>query len=573
MKIFKYLKPYIFWVILSPLCMVLEVWVDLMQPKLMSKIVDIGVLEGNYEIILPTGLIMLGLCILGGIGGIASAGFASLASQNFGADLKGVAFRRVMSLSFSQTDKFTTGSLITRLTNDISTLQHIVSMALRMFVRTPMIFFGSIIMTLSLNRQFGYVLVASLPLQIAIVIFMIKKAGPMFKAVQKKLDVVNSTLQENVNGARMVKAYVRENYEESRFDIASSEYMDKNIKVSKVMAIIHPLMSIIMNAAVLAIIYIGGWEVEARNMQVGEVMAAITYTTRVLSSIMMMNMIFNSVTRAKASAERINEVIDTGSEIKEGSFEGDTPEIGTVEFKNVSFAYNKNGEDVLKDISFKVEKGQTLAILGSTGEGKTSLVNLIPRFYDATKGEVFVDGINVKEYKTKELRKKIGYVLQKSEIFSGTITENILWGKSNATREEVQRAAKIAQADEYINGFNDGYSTLIGEKGMSLSGGQKQRLSIARALISNPEILILDDSTSALDLGTESRLRKALRTQTAGTTIIIIAQRIASVKNADKILVIENGEICGAGTHEELLENNDVYRDIFDSQMQNGGVD
>ena len=571
MKIFKFLKPYWIWVILAPLTMVLEVWVDLMQPKLMSKIVDSGVLGGNYDIILPTGLVMFGLTCLGGLGGVLSAAFASQASQSFGADLKGAAFRKVMSLSFSQTDKFTTGSLVTRLTNDISTMQNIVAMALRMFVRTPMLLFGSIIMALSLSSKFGYVLIASIPFQVLIVYFMMKKAGPLFKVVQKKLDKVNAVVQENVSGARMVKAYVREGYENERFEEANADYMEKSLHVQKIMALINPLMMIVMNVAVLAIIYIGGLEVQAKAMKVGEVMASITYTTRVLSSIMMMNMIFNAITRAKASADRINEILDTEAVICDGELKEAPEALGTVEFKNVSFSYTTSSEPVLKNVSFSVNKGETLAILGSTGVGKTSLVNLIPRFYDAQQGEVLVDGINVKNYKIDDLRGKIGYVLQKSEIFSGTIKENILWGKKDATEEEIRRAAETAQAAEYIEGFVGGYDTPIGEKGMSLSGGQKQRLSIARALIAKPEILILDDSTSALDLGTESRLRVALKENLKDTTVIIIAQRIASVKNADRIILLENGEICGTGTHETLLAENAVYQDIYASQMSKGG--
>ncbi len=571
MKVFKYLKPYLLSCLLSPLCMILEVWVDLMQPRLMSDIIDRGVLAEEYSMILPTGLLMLGLVILGGIGGVASAGFASHASQNFGADLKGKVFRRVMNLSFSQTDKFTTGSLVTRLTNDISMLQNIVAMGLRMFVRSPMMLIGSIIMTLTLNPKFGFVLLASVPFQVVIVWFMLKKASPLFSVVQKKLDKVNSVVQENVTGARMVKAYVREDHEEKRFEEANGEYMLTNLRVQKIMAVVMPLMMIVMNAAVIAIIYLGGWEVQARNMKVGEVMAAITYTTRVLGSIMMTTMIFNSITRAKASADRVNEVLDTETVIENGEFSGNTKEKGSVEFKNVSFRYNKHGDPVLQDISFKVNPGETVAILGSTGTGKTSLVNLIPRFYDCPEGQVLVDGKNVKEYDLKTLRDKIGYVLQKSELFSGTIKENIRWGKKDATQQEVFTAAQIAQADEYIQGFNDGYDTVIGEKGMSLSGGQKQRLSIARAIIGRPEILIFDDSTSALDLGTEARLQSALRSELKESTIIIIAQRIASVKNADRIVLLENGKISGIGTHDELLESNNVYKDIYASQVNSMG--
>ena len=570
-KIFKFLKPYIGWALLSPICMMLEVWVDLMQPKLMSDIVDKGVLGKDYDMILPTGLLMLALVVLGGIGGVASAGFASYASKNFGADLKGAAFRKVMGLSFSQTDKFTTGSLVTRLTNDISTLENIVAMGLRMFVRSPMMLIGSIVMMLSLNSKFGYVLLCSMPFQIGVVWFMLKKASPLFSVVQKKLDGVNNVVQENVSGARMVKAYVREDYEIQRFEKTNEDYTRTNLRVQKIMTILGPVMSVIMHAAVIAIIYIGGLQVQARNMQVGQVMAAITYTTRVLMSIMMTTMIFNSITRAKASADRVNEILDTKTTIKNGNFKDVTDTTGCVEFKNVSFSYGDIREAVLKDISFCVSKGETLAILGSTGVGKTSLVNLIPRFYDASLGEVLVDGKNVKDYDLKTLRDKIGYVLQKSELFSGTIKENICWGKKDATDEEIVKAAEIAQAAEYIEAYNEKYNTMVGEKGMSLSGGQKQRLSIARAIIGKPEILIFDDSTSALDLGTEARLQKALKDHLSGTTVIIIAQRIVSVKNADRIVLIENGEICGIGTHDTLLKENLVYQDIYASQMNKGG--
>lgn len=576
MKVLRYLKPYWLFALLCPLAMILEVSMDLLQPTLMSDIVDNGILgnaaaDENLRYVLITGLKMLVFSLIGCFGGIASAAFGTAAAQKMGNDLRKEAFAKVMHMSFQQTDKFTTGSLVTRLTNDITAIQEFVAMSLRMFVRTGMQFIGGIAVILTLNVNFGIVLVISLPVQLIAVAIIMKKASPLFSIVQSRLDKVNSVVQENVSGARVVKAFTREEYEINRFDNANTDLMTTNLKVQKLLATLNPILMIIMNASVIAIIMIGGFQVEAKAMQVGEVMAAVTYITQILMSVMMVGMMFQQVSRSAASMKRVNEVLSTNPVISDGHKSADSDNSGTVEFRNVGFSYpGSSGKPVLSGIDLKAEKGQMIAILGSTGCGKTSLVNLVPRFYDATEGDVLVDGVNVKDYDVDTLRSKIGVVLQKSELFSGTVAENIRWGCETATDEEVKTAAKIAQAEEFIDGFNDGYDTMISEKGASLSGGQKQRMAIARAIIKKSEILIFDDSTSALDLSTEAKLHKALRENLSGVTVIMIAQRIASVMRADKIAVLENGSICAFGTHKELMESSSVYRDIYYSQMKQG---
>lgn len=572
-KVLGYLKKYWYFAILSPLFMILEVSMDLVQPSLMSQIVDDGITQGNISLIVELGIQMLIFTVVGCCGGVLSGVFGNLAAQNFSNDLRKDAFSKVMKMSFQQTDKFTIGSLVTRLTNDITACQDFVGMALRMMVRTLMQFVGGIVMVLSINATFGYILLFTLPIQIVVIILVLRKGAPLFSVVQGKLDRVNSVVQENVSGARVVKAYTREDYEYARFCRANDDLVSTNLRVQKLMALLVPILSILMNASVIAVIYIGGEPVRnaAADAQVGSIMAAITYITQILMSMMMIGMMFQQVTRAAASAARIREVLEADPVIADGDFTGSAPENGTVEFRNVSFRYpGVQSGNVLNDVNFRVNKGETVAILGATGCGKTSLVSLIPRFYDATDGDVFVDGVNVRDYKLDDLRRKIGFVLQKSELFSETIEQNIRWGDPEATDEEVKRAAEIAQADEFISGFTDGYKDMITEKGSSLSGGQKQRMSIARAIVKNPEILIFDDSMSALDLATDAKLQKTLREQLKGTTVIMIAQRVASVMRADKIAVIDNGTIVAFDNHENLLKNCDVYRDIYNSQMREG---
>jgi len=571
-KLSKYLKPYALFAVLTPLSMVGEVLGDLLQPKLMSKIVDDGVLGQDMDLIIRTGLLMLLVLIGGGACGIAASAFGGIASQSFSRDLRVDVFKRVMGLSFEQTDKFTTGSLVTRLTADITSIQQMVDFMLRMLVRDSLLFFGGIIMMLTLNVRFGIIILCALPVEIIMMIIILKKANPYYSIVAKRLDTVNSVVQENVTGARVVKAYVREDTEEKRFDDANISLMESNLRVQTLMAILQPLLMIILNLSVIAVIVIGGWQVQAQAMKVGEVMAAITYLTQVLHGVMMMSMMFQTIAKASASANRLREVLETDPVIKSGSVSLSDKTGGTVSFKNVSFSYPETkGRPVISDLTLDIKSGESVAILGATGSGKSSLVNLIPRFYDCTAGEVLVDGVNVKDCKLDELRKKVGIVLQKSELFSGTVEDNIKWGDKNATHEEVISAAQAAQADEFIQKIPAGYEGIIAEKGASLSGGQKQRLSISRAVLKKPEILILDDSTSALDLGTEAKLRAEIDRKMNGTTLIIIAQRIQSVKSCDRIAVLDHGKLCACDTHENLLKTCEVYQDIYASQVKTSG--
>lgn len=596
-RIFKYLKPYAFLAVISPLLMIGEVGADLCLPQLMSIIVDCGINAkgdvssspvgsfimkllygtGPYsgmKVIITFGVLMLLVVLVGGCFGVLCAYTAAKASQSMGHDLRTDAYRRVMSLSIEQTDKFTTGSLVTRMTNDIAMIIEFVEMLLRMLVRSPMFFIGGIIMLFTLDLSFTMVLLCGLPIMAVMLICVLGRAIPIYGTVQKKLDRVNSVVQENVTGARVIKAYVREDYEAKRFEEANGDLRKTNVKVLSIMSVMHPVLTVVMNAAVIAIIYIGGWKilnVAGTEMTAGKVMAAITYVTQVLMSIMMVTMLSQSISRALASVKRINEIMDAEPVILSGSVTEATDDIA-VSFRNVSFRYPSSPKHpVLTDIDLDIRRGENFAIIGATGSGKTSLVSLIPRFYDATEGQVLVDGVNVKDYDLSALRKKMSFVMQKSELFSGTIKENIKMGKADATDDEIACAAMTAQAEEFISGFSGGYEDIIAEKGASLSGGQKQRMSIARALVRRPEILILDDSTSALDLATEARLRRALGEELGDTTVIMIAQRIASVKEADRIAVIENGTVTACAPHDVLMETCETYRDIYSSQMKNGG--
>ena len=600
-KLLRYLKPYRLLAFISPLMMIGEVSADLCLPYLMSYIVNYGVLgisvndpengstlaasllhffagsdPSRLSMILTFGLLMLAVTLVGGFFGTFCAWTAASASQGFGNDLRRDAFRHVMSLSIEQTDRFTTGSLVTRMTNDVSQLVDFVETVLRMFVRSPMFFIGGTIMVLTLDVRFSFVLLCALPVLIIAIFLIVRRAVPLFSVVQKKLDKVNAVVQENVGGARVVKAYTREEYECERFGSANREMRDANLRVSLLLANISPLLTLVQSLAIVAIIWIGGFRanIEASGMTVGAVMAAITYVTQVINSVMMITMMFQSVSRAMASAERINEVLDSEPAVVGGK-ETEGPDRKTaVEFRNVSFRYpGTTGKNVLSGINLKIRRGETLAVIGETGSGKSSLVQLIPRFYDATEGEVLVNGRSVRDYTLSALRKKIGFVMQKSELFSDTIAKNIRWGKPDADDTEVRAAADAAQASDFVLGFNDGFDTFIAEKGASLSGGQKQRLSVSRALIRKPEILILDDSTSALDLATEAKLQRAVKERFAGTTVIMIAQRIASVRSADRIAVIESdGRILHCAPHDELMKISDTYHDIYESQMRSGAL-
>lgn len=602
----KYLKKYWFYCLLAPLFMFGEVAMDLLQPDMMADIVDNGVLKKDIELIITVGIRMILFVMAGGLSGILCGVFANIAAQGFGNDLRKDLFARIMSLSFQQTDKISTGSLVTRLTNDVTQVQNMVMMAVRGFVRNSVMFVGGIFMLYRQSPKFALIAACGLPAVVFFIVFFLKKASPLFAVVQKKLDGINNVMQENVAGARVVKAYVKEQHELERFDTANEELCSVNLRVQTVLAFMGPCMNIVLNLCIVVVILVGGLTVkEGGEITPGNVMAAITYLSQILHGVTFMANIFQTFTRAKASADRINEVLNcpeiitdgadaahagNAADRESGSHAGNRTgaaaavhktektnaasanKKGQIEFRNVSFAYPEtSGENVLENISFKVEPGETLGIIGATGSGKSSLIHLIPRFYDVTAGEVLVDGKNVKDYALKDLRNKISIVLQKAELYSRPIEANIRWGKDSATPWEIKKAAEIAQADDFICASKYGYHTLVSEGGHSLSGGQKQRISIARAVLKDHEILIFDDSTSALDLKTEAMLYEAIRTEYPDITKIVIAQRIASIKDADRIAVLDNGTIAAIGTHEELMQTSDIYRDIYRSQMKEGG--
>ena len=590
----SYIKPYLFLAIISPIMMMCEVLADLCLPFLMSYIVDFGILknglsairtDGGFayavmhtlygtdftqiQIVLTFGAMMLLITLIGGFFGTFCAYTSARAAQGFGHDLRRDAYRRVMSLSIEQTDDFTTGSLVTRMTNDVSMVVEFVEMITRHFVRAPMFFAGGTVMLLLLNVDFGIILLCALPILALTIFLVLRKAIPMYAEIQKRLDRVNSVVQENVSGARVVKAYVCEDYENERFSDANRALCSVNYRVLKLMAVVTPVLHVVQNGAIIALIWIGGLNIGGvGGMSTGTVMAGVTYVTQVVMSIMMATMMFQSISRAMASAKRIREVLHTEPVIVGGD-QTPAPSDIAVAWRNVSFRYPGTvGRPVLQNVNLEVRRGETLAIIGATGCGKTTLVSMIPRFSDATEGTVEIDGVPIGACDLGDLRSRIGYVLQKSELFSDTVANNIRWGDPDASDEAVREAARVAQADRFISSFPDGYDTYVAEKGASLSGGQKQRISIARALTRKPEILIFDDSTSALDLATEASLQTALREHLKDTTVIMIAQRIASVRSADRIAIIENGTVTHCAPHDELLRVSEAYREIYHSQMK-----
>ncbi|ACI19218.1 ABC transporter ATP-binding protein [Dictyoglomus thermophilum] len=567
-KLLKFLKPYTYAVVLAPLLMLVEVVCDLYQPTLLARIVDQGILKNNFQVIWNTGLIMIGIALIGMVGGIGCTVFASIASQNFGRDLRNELFKKVQKFSFHNIDKFKTSSLITRLTNDVVQLQTLVMMSLRIMVRAPLLFIGGIIMAISLNKNLSFIFLLSIPILILLFLFIMKKSFPLFSEVQKRIDYVNNVVRENLVGIRVVRAFRREDYEKERFRYANSALMNAVIKAIMLMIIAMPLFMLVMNLSILAVLWFGGLLVEKGNMQVGEVMAYINYMTQILFSLMMIGNILMFISRASASASRVVEVLDEKIDIEDKKDSDTRPiETGKVKFEHVYFSYSKDREPVLVDIDFEVKAGEIIGIIGTTGSGKSTLVNLIPRLYDVTSGRLLVDGRDVRSINLKVLRSAISMVPQDTILFSGTIKENICWGKEDATDEEVIKAAKLAQAHDFIINLPDGYDTVIGERGVTLSGGQKQRIAIARALIKNPKILILDDATSAVDFVTEQKIIKGLKEIMKNCTTFLIAQRVSTMMNADKIIILDKGRIVGFGTHYELLERNPIYQEIYKSQI------
>lgn len=577
-KLMRYLKKYWYFAILGPTFMMAEVAMDLMLTSYMEKIVDYGIQTSNLDNIIKYGLMMLAIVFIGVVSGILSGVFTNIASYRFSNDLRKDLFKKIMSLSYDQTDDFQTGSLVTRVTNDITEVQGMITTALRMMIRAISFFILGIVFTIQISSRFTYILLILLPIEIIIILIFMKIVFPVFSIIQKKLDKVNTVVHENVTGARVVKAFGKEDYESERFGIANNEYTGVLLKVNKTSAFLMPMLTLIIYSGQIIIYSIGGSSIiehfkSALNLNemimVGQISQAITYISMICSSVVMLAAVFTNMARATASAKRINEILDAKLDIIDGNLNVENiNKTGIVELKNVFFRYPGSDIDVLKNINLKIKQGETLAIVGATGCGKSSLVNLLPRFYDATEGEVLVDGENVKDYKQTDLRDKISMALQKSELFKGTIAENIKWGNTEADQEEVIEAARIAQASEFIDESPDGYDTIVEEKGTSLSGGQKQRLSIARAIIKKPEIMVFDDSTSALDLVTEANLYKAMNEAIPYVTKIVVCQRVATAKNADRIAVLEKGTIIACDTHEVLIKTCAVYQDIYNSQMK-----
>lgn len=546
---------------------------DLIQPGIMSRIVDDGVLgvsnggAPNLHLVWMLGLEMIGLVLFGGLCGSLNNAFVHISSQNIGNEIRKDCFRRIMAFSFPQLDRFGTGSLVTRVTNDITQVQAFVSLFVRGMIRTSLLTFGSMYCMFRLNLCFGLIVLCAFPFLVGVILFCLWKANPLFSRLQAQLDFLNGMMQEDVSGIRIIKACVREAYEKLRFGKANGELIKTQLQILVIFAFMNPLVNGLMYMAVTVILLAGGLEAGKGAATPGTVMAAITYATQLLNGILMLVMLFQNISRGAASWKRVREILESVPELVDGSLDGTADLQGEIEFRNVSFSYPGSGQNVLSHINLTIHKGETVAVMGATGCGKTSLVNLIPRFYDAAAGTVLVDGIDVKEYRQEALREKIAIAMQKSELFCMTVGENIAWGLPGAEDRSLEYAASIAQADRFIASMEQGYGTAVAERGMSLSGGQKQRISIARAVVKPAEIYIFDDSTSALDLKTEAEFYRALKRSRPDSTKIIIAQRIASVRTADRIVVLENGGIAACGTHEELLISCQAYQEIYHSQI------
>ncbi|BDR74596.1 ABC transporter ATP-binding protein [Clostridium tetani] len=565
-RIFAYLKPYKFLAIMGPLFMVLEVAMDLYQPRLMQNIIDIGIANRDLSYVLKIGSLMILIAFLGLFGGVMCIILSTKAGVNLSTDIRRDLYKKIQKFSGENIDKFQSGKLITILTNDVNSIQMAVMMMLRIVVRAPLLFIGSIVMVFISAYELSPILLGVIPLVLIVIILLGKRVGGLFKRVQEALDRVNTSIQENLSGIRVVKAFVREDYEIKKFEKVNENLTLTNIDAMKLISILIPIVSLIINAAMIAALWIGAVNVSKGTIQIGQIMAFLNYLIQILISLMMIAMIFVHITRAVPSMERTIEVLDTEITIKDNPNSKELDNIkGELEFKNVSYSYNED-DLVLKNINFKIESGSKVGIIGSTGSGKSTLVKLIGRLYDVSSGEILIDGVDVRDIKLPSLRKSIGMVPQKALLFSGTIEENIKYGKENAKLDEMKKAAKAACAMEFIDKFEDGFNYELTQKATNLSGGQKQRLSITRALVRHPSILILDDSTSAVDAQSERIIKKALEDEFSETTTFIIASKISSIINSNVILVLDDGELVGQGTHEELLNNCDVYKEIYLSQ-------
>ena len=569
-RYWKYIKPYLPAFIIGPLMMIVEVIGEVVLPKLMANIINVGVANGSVGYITGTGALMILVALLMMAGGVGGAYFGAKAAVSFAADLRKDAFDKVQTFSFANLDQFSTGSLVTRLTNDITQVQNLINMALRMMLRAPGMLIGALIMAFVMNAELAVIVLIVIPILVGAIAVLIKIAFPKFKIMQKKLDALNSNIQEMLTNVRVIKSFVRGDYEEKKFAASNEDLKQTSLGAFKTIIIVMPLMMLMMNGTTLAVVWFGGRQIIVGNMQVGDLTAFTTYIVQILMSLMMLAMVILQSSRALASLSRIREIFDTEVDLNDEHCKEPDKIVssGRVEFRDVSFRYYKeNKEAVLSHISFAVKSGQTLGIIGSTGSGKTTLVQMIPRLYDVDEGEVLVDGVNVKDYTLENLREGVSMVLQKNVLFSGSILENLMWGDENASMEEVRKAAQAAQADGFVSSFTGGYEMDLGQGGVNVSGGQKQRLCIARALLKKPKILILDDSTSAVDTATEAKIRESFAGELKNTTKIIIAQRISSVQEADEIMVLDDGKIVGFGKHEDLLASCEAYQEIYYSQM------
>ena len=566
----KYAKPYWFCFILGPILMIVESTGEVVLPKLFAQIINNGVMQQNRAYIIEMGLLMLLCAVLMMAGGVGGCYFAARGSISLGTDVRSDVYNKIQKFSFASIDKFSTGSLVTRLTNDITQIQNFTNMLMRMCMRAPIMMIGAIIMAVRLNARLAIVLLVVMPIMTVLMVWMLSHVGPRFQAVQSKVDNLNTKVQENLTNVRVVKSFVREDYENEKFEKANADLKNAGLYALNLIIIASPLMMFFMNFTSLAVIWFGGRMVMVGTMPLGDLTAFITYISQILMSLMMLSMIFINGSRASASSKRLKEVLDEKLDLTDdkAAHPDLTVTKGKIEFKNVSFRYYKNSpEKVLDNIDLTIQPGSVVGIIGSTGCGKTTLVSMIPRLYDADEGQVLVDDVDVKEYSLYNLREGVGMVLQQNLLFSGTIEDNLHWGDKNASQEQIEEACKSAQAAEFIKDFSDGYQMELGQGGVNVSGGQRQRLCIARALLKHPKILILDDSTSAVDTATEARIREAFSKELKDSTKIIIAQRIGSVKDADTIVVMNDGKITGVGTHEELLKNNQEYQEIYYSQM------
>lgn len=566
----KYVKPYLKYFITGPICMIVEVIGEVIMPMFLAAIInsaEAGTLTvqssiGFSALIVLTAVLMM----LGGVGG---SYFGAKASVNFATDVRSDIYKKVQKFSFANIDKFSTGSLVTRLTNDVTQLMNFINMLLRMFLRTPGMLIGALIMSVKIKPSLATVLAVTIPIMIVAIVFIIKTGFPRFTRMQTKVDNLNSTVQENITNVRVVKSFVREDYEIDKFTRSNADLKQSGISAVKVMIFMQPVMSLIMNFTVVAVIWFGSNLVLKTELATGDLSAFISYVNQILMSLMMVSFMLMNASRAMASGRRIAQVLDEKIDLTDELSGRKDLEVekGNIEFKNVSFRYYKNSEEkVLDNINLKINAGSTVGIIGSTGCGKTTLVSMIPRLYDVDEGEVLIDGVNVKDYSLYNLREGVGMVLQKNVLFSGTISDNLRWGNQNATKEELKNAATSAQANVFIDAFTDGYESTIEQGGANVSGGQKQRLCIARALLKKPKILILDDSTSAVDTATEAKIKQRFKTDLKNSTKIIIAQRISSIEHADTIIVMNEGTITGMGSHDELIKNNTEYQEIYISQ-------